>query len=373
MSNKKYKLAICTVLAIIAAMTSPFAAQMPEAKAYSDTHRTLITDETTVKDMLPSNLKLYGRLTYEENNENGITITGCAEDTKWIKLTGTINGKPITKIADDAFAKCTELENVVIGDKITYIGKHAFSNTAIRYITLGANVTYVDDEAFAGCKNLKHVYVYNTTDAEPYIGKDVFKDCNKEFTLYCGLLSGWSTYAKDHNVRAIRNRKYCINWEEPKHIYVVTTKDDWLNRVKRIKLEPDPCPEIEFDITEDENGLLFNRSGIYVTWKDYYVLCNCTANEYGANWVPVWEMALVPEVIFNIQARTGDPTIYDTVKPYPRFEGSEKYIELEEFYYKVNDRVIYAVNLYLAYPEYFNEGYYQFRGDGTWNYFWGDN
>ena len=53
--------------------------------------------------------------------------------------------------------------------------------------------------------------------------------------------------------------------------------------------------------------------------------------------------------------------------------GEEKYIELEEFYYKVNDRVIYAVNLYLAYPEYFNEGYYQFRGDGTWNYFWGDN
>ena len=376
MSKKVNKRLIRASLVAVAILTASMTAEVPMAKAsYIGTRKITVSESegNIEKDLIPSNMRLYGRLTYDYNLSGGITITGCAEDTTWLKLTGSIDGKPIIEIDDEAFKGCKNLKSVIIGDSVTKIGKNAFSGTAIEYITIGASVKSVDDEAFADCKNLKHVYVYSTMDAEPFIGKDLFKNCNKDFTLYCGLISGWSVYARDNEINTVRNRKYCVDWEEPDHIYVKTTKDDWLNRVKRIKQEPEDHPEIEFAITEDEDGYLFERSGIYITKKDYCVLCNCTAYEYGANWVPIWEMALVPEVIFNIKARTGDPTIYDTVKPYPRFEDSDRYVELEEFSYKVNDRVIYAVNLYLAYPEYFNEGYYQFRGDGTWNYFWGDN
>lgn len=348
MPKSKVKKILCTAFASVIFLSQANVSGLT-AKAHPNLHKVLITGGSAAEDVLPSDMKLYGRLVYELN-ESGVTIIACAEDTKWIKLTGLIEGKPITRIADNAFSNCKYLTDIVIGDTVTYIGNNAFSD----------------------CKALKNVYAYSSMDAEPFIGEDVFKNCGKDLTLYCGLLSGWSTYAKDNDIKTVRNRKYCTDWEEPKHIYVPTTRADWLNRVKRVKFEPEDMPEIEFDITEDKDGYYFNRSGIYITKKDYIVLANCTANEYGANWVPVWEMALVPEVVFNMQARTGDLTIYDTVKPGIRFEGSASYIELEDFSRKVTDRVIYAVDLYLAYPDYFDEGYYQFRGDGVWNYFWGD-
>ena len=73
-------------------------------------------------------------------------------------------------------------------------------------------------------------------------------------------------------------------------------------------------------------------------------------------------------MFFNVY-EWGYDSLYDTIAYPNRFEGSESYIDLDDFSYKVNDRVIEAVNIYLSYPEYYQEGYTSFRGDGIWNYF----
>lgn len=138
---------------------------------------------------------------------------------------------------------------------------------------------------------------------------------------------------------------------------------------KIVKGEPPYGP---YDVTwhEERGGYVFDASGKFVTKSDYIVLCNCVANEYGSDEVPVWEMALVTEVIFN-RYKSGDyASLWEVIAAPGQFEFSETYIHLDGFSHKVTNRVIEAVNLYLSYPKFFNEGYMEFRGDGTWNYFW---
>ena len=47
------------------------------------------------------------------------------------KILSEVNGQKITKIADDAFSKCTSLKTVEIASGITDIGGHAFSGCSI--------------------------------------------------------------------------------------------------------------------------------------------------------------------------------------------------------------------------------------------------
>lgn len=366
-------------IAVAAATVGIFAFAIP-CPTISATSKPIIVEDIMNKDAFVSAVekgvasaeepKLYGRLSYIVNDDDTITITKCAKDTMWVKLTGNIEGKPITRIADDAFRNCEKLSAVMLGENITHIGKNAFRNTAIKSVTIDAATTTVDNNAFSDCKDLKSVYVYGKMDENLTLGRNIFSGCNADLTIYCGPMSGWCSYANNNKIGFIRNRQYCVDWEEP-GVYIRTTQQDWINRKKRIKPEPEDIGELDIRITEYDDEYYFERSGIYVTKSDYIILVNCTAYEYGANWVPLWEMALVPETIFNIKARTGAASLYDTIVYPNRFEGSSRYSGLDEFAHnKVNDRVITAVNIYLSYPEYFDEGYIQFRGDGTWNYFW---
>lgn len=127
--------------------------------------------------------------------------------------------------------------------------------------------------------------------------------------------------------------------------------------------------DLHFEYNYDENGYYFPSSGISITYDDYYILCNCVALEYGANWVPEWEMALVCEVVFNRFHNWGYSSIRAVITAPNQFEGSPSYAGLDGYSSRVNSRVINAVNTYLAFPQYFNEGYTYFNGDGTWNYF----
>lgn len=139
---------------------------------------------------------------------------------------------------------------------------------------------------------------------------------------------------------------------------------------KIIKGPANPKASYPYEWVYTGEGYVFSPSGLVITKQDYVTLCNCVALEYGAEWVPEWEMALVCEVIYN-RYKTGQyASIHDVIAQKGAFEHSEWYTGLDHFSGRVNDRVVNAVNLYLSYPGYFKEGYTCFRGDGTWNYFW---
>jgi hypothetical protein len=96
-----------------------------------------------------------GNFTYSDNGIY-ITITDYPTDAVGdVAIPATINGKPVTKIGDNAFSFCTGLTSVSIPTSVTSIENFAFSNCAeLTSISIPASVTSIGYGAFSGCAGL---------------------------------------------------------------------------------------------------------------------------------------------------------------------------------------------------------------------------
>lgn len=107
-----------------------------------------------------------------------------------------------------------------------------------------------------------------------------------------------------------------------------------------------------------------------ITEREYIMLCNVVGHEYGADFVPDAEKALVVEVIMNrVHSAQFPNSIHEVLTQRNQFSGIEYYVELETYSSMVTESVKRAVNLYFADPSQFAHGYLFFNGDGTRNYF----
>lgn len=124
-------------------------------------------------------------------------------------------------------------------------------------------------------------------------------------------------------------------------------------------------PETEPPAPQQSGGY-----AISVTDREYIMLCNVVGHEYGADWVPTAEKALIAECIMN---RVNSPlfpnTVYDVLMQPGQFAGIEHLILMETMSKYVTQDVRDAVDLYLTHPEQFQHGYLFFSGDGYRSYF----
>lgn len=80
-----------------------------------------------------------------------------------------------TEIAEGAFQKCEQLEDVVLNEGLKYIGKEAFCDCSnLRSITLPSTVTEVAKKAFEECEQLEDVVLNEGLDV---IGGSAFHGC----------------------------------------------------------------------------------------------------------------------------------------------------------------------------------------------------
>jgi hypothetical protein len=146
------------------------------------------------------------QFTFTTNNGT-ITIdeyTGPGGD---VTIPDTINGLPVTAIADGAFYSCTSLTNVTIPDGVTSIGIEAFSRctkltkvtipnrvstiaswtfyscTSLTNVTIGASVTNIGLSAFSGCTSLTSVSIPSSLIS---IGGGVFSSCTSLISVTMG-------------------------------------------------------------------------------------------------------------------------------------------------------------------------------------------
>lgn len=140
--------------------------------------------------------------------------------------------------------------------------------------------------------------------------------------------------------------------------------------------------ELDWSYESDDSYVYFpNKENprFTLTWKDYYLLCNCVAHEYGADFVPEYDKALVAEVVMNrVQnayggiSKENPNAIYSVITARGQFSGSSGYANLNGFSRQVTQSTQDAVCMFLCHygdEGVFDEGYTGFWGDGTWNHF----
>jgi hypothetical protein len=116
---------------------------------------------------------------YYSVSTGSITITGyrCPAGAAVIPDTIDYNGSPlpVVGIGKSAFAYCTGLTSVTIGNNVTIFGDLAFSDcTSLTSVTIPNNVTNFGVGAFAGCTGLTSVTIENGVK---YIGPLMFEYC----------------------------------------------------------------------------------------------------------------------------------------------------------------------------------------------------
>jgi len=98
------------------------------------------------------------------------TITKCHIPTSLKNV--TITGG---KILDKAFRDCNKIQNITIGDGVTYIGTDAFSScTELQNVIIGKSVTSIGDHAFSTCTKLNSITIPKSVES---IGRYAFSNC----------------------------------------------------------------------------------------------------------------------------------------------------------------------------------------------------
>ena len=105
------------------------------------------------------------------NNKTEYEVTGLGTASGDIVMKATYRGKPITSIADKAFAGNTRITSFVVGENVKTIGDSAFSRCAeLTSVTIPDNVISIGESCFQSCKKLESfVFPNSITVIEDYM------------------------------------------------------------------------------------------------------------------------------------------------------------------------------------------------------------
>ena len=105
--------------------------------------------------------KLFDDLPYTYTVNNGqVTITKYTGADADVTIPATINGLPVTRIADSAFYYCLSLIKVTIPSSVTTIESYAFQScTNLTSVIIPPGVTSIGDGAFEWCYSLTEVTI----------------------------------------------------------------------------------------------------------------------------------------------------------------------------------------------------------------------
>ena len=97
------------------------------------------------------------------NDENSYIVSGIGTCTDSdIIIPSSHNGKPVTRIADQAFGGCDELTNVIMPDSITSMGSNVFEGCSkLTHTIIPDSITSMGSHVFSDCSSLTSVSIGN--------------------------------------------------------------------------------------------------------------------------------------------------------------------------------------------------------------------
>ena len=149
--------------------------------------------------------------TYSLNADGGMTITGYKGTGGQVDIPSTIDGYPVTEIADYVFNANPHVMSVTIPGTVTKIGQAAFMYASLKTVVLPANLEEIPFSCFAKCPNLRNVYVYGKdTKIDNYAFQGSgFIGINATMYGYTG--SPAETYANNNGIKFVSIGTYAAN------------------------------------------------------------------------------------------------------------------------------------------------------------------
>ena len=144
MNGKKIISVLCSAVIAFSALSIPHLSSF-DAKAITNTDVSESFDE-----------KLYfNEYEYIILDDSSIAVTGYTGSGDTVEIPAQIEGKPVEKIAAEAFIANTGIKNIVIPNGVLSIEDNAFSQcTSLLSVTIPQSITSISPLAFEGCDKL---------------------------------------------------------------------------------------------------------------------------------------------------------------------------------------------------------------------------
>ncbi len=115
----------------------------------------------------PSGSTQVGDLYYSVSGNSASVVAVSSTSLTSVVIPNTVNisgtDYPVTSIESYVFSELTDLEEVVLGDNITYVGSYAFQRcTSLSTVTFGKALTSVGAYAFNGCTSFTTAIINST-------------------------------------------------------------------------------------------------------------------------------------------------------------------------------------------------------------------
>ena len=115
-----------------------------------------------------------------DGSSYSVSGIGSATDTD-IVILSTYNNKPVTSIGRNAFALCSSLTSITIGNSVTLIGDNAFLGcSSLASVTIGNGVTLIGSYAFSRCSSLTSITI---PDSVKSISDSSFYGCSSLISI----------------------------------------------------------------------------------------------------------------------------------------------------------------------------------------------
>ena len=119
----------------------------------------------------------YGNLSFLIDNlgEDGATIIRCSVSAEGVvNIPDSIEGIPVTKIADNAFESCTKITRVIVPETVLSIGDNAFEDCSeLKLVGFESGLPEIGTDAFIGAINSFTVTNYGFLQDELLVEREV--------------------------------------------------------------------------------------------------------------------------------------------------------------------------------------------------------
>lgn len=183
---------------------------------------------------------------YSMTADNKITVTKYKGPYLNVHIPETIEGRPVTKIGNDAFSDNNFLLSVYVPDSVTELEGRCFSySNYLSKVRLSENITIIPKGCFMCCKRLSSI---NIPSAVEEIGDFSFESCEGLRHL---------TFAPESKLKKIGENAFCYNYS-----------------LESVSL-PDSLTYLDEEAFYDCKKLSEAHLGNYITYIGPRNFCNC--------------------------------------------------------------------------------------------------